>query len=358
MYIGYNMLNRIYKLPGGNYCKQINIEGITYSIEIKSKFWEDDKRKVQNAIIYWKKCALKGDIRPFEYGTITKVDGDDTQLCKFKCDLCDKTFNHSGNFSRHRKTCIIKHDKHNEEDKHIYNNEEHNNDIDITTNIRDYAQSSHNTTNNHSHNTTNTTNNTTNNDSYNTINNPINHFHINNFGFENPRWLSADVLRRGLLDYEYKFLFHRMLKQKHFNDKFPDNKNIRICKDDEKVSKRINIFEENKWRVKRLAYIVDELYYTLYGEIDEFLNLENLPEPKDDEDDDTQETDDTIDNESYRKREYKKFINYPFWKRFKETTLKMLQEYMHTIHNDKAELQKFQDDLLEELQILLLNEEE
>ena len=349
---------RIHQLPGGNYCKYITIGEYNYRIEIKQEHWVKNKTKVQNNIDYWKKCALKGDIRPFEYGTITKVDGDDTQLCKFKCDLCDKTFNHSGNFSRHRKTCIIKHDKHNEKDKYVYNNEEHNNDIDITTNIRDYAQSSHNTTNttnNHSHNTT---NNTTNNDSYNTINNPINHFHINNFGFENPRWLNADVLRRGLLDYEYKFLFHRMLKQKHFNDKFPDNKNIRVCKDDEKVHKRINIFEENKWRVKRLAYIVDELYYTLYGELDEFLNLENLPEPKDDDVDENQESDDTIDNETYRKREYKKFINYPFWKRFKETTLKMLQEYMHTIHNDKTELQKFQDDLLEELQILLLNEEE
>ena len=67
-------------------------------------------------------------------------------------------------------------------------------------------------------------------------------FHINNFGSENLEMLTNKFMR-SMIDRPYTAI-PKMIKKIHFNDKYPENKNIRMLN---KKDNKLQIIENGKW---------------------------------------------------------------------------------------------------------------
>ena len=106
--------------------------------------------------------------------------------------------------------------------------------------INQNSNNSHNVFNNNSqNNSNNNSNNTINHTTINNINNTIN---INNFGNENLDMLTNKFMR-AMIDKPYTAI-PKMIKKIHFNDKYPENKNIRMLN---KKDNKLQIIENGKW---------------------------------------------------------------------------------------------------------------
>ena len=70
---------------------------------------------------------------------------------------------------------------------------------------------------------------------------------LRKFGNENPRWVTSDLLYGALSNLNNAIPV--MMRKKHFNDNFPENRNIRIdTKRD--LDHRMQVFEEGRWLIK------------------------------------------------------------------------------------------------------------
>ena len=96
-----------------------------------------------------------------------------------------------------------------------------------------HRENCHNIT--HNYNSNNTINHTT-------INNISNTININNFGNENLDMLTSKFMS-AMIDKPYTAI-PKMIKKIHFNDKYPENKNIRMLN---KKDNKLQIIENGKW---------------------------------------------------------------------------------------------------------------
>ena len=85
-------------------------------------------------------------------------------------------------------------------------------------------------------------NNTQNNNSNNTINNTI---HINNYGEENLEMLTDEFKERCITRPFYAII--DIIKKIHFNDDYPENKNMRIVN---KRDNKIQVLTDGKWQYR------------------------------------------------------------------------------------------------------------
>jgi hypothetical protein len=120
--------------------------------------------------------------------------------------------------------------------------------LDCKEDSTNYQEKCHNIT--HNYNSNNTINHTT----INNINNTIN---INNFGNENLDMLTNKFMS-AMIDKPYTAI-PKMIKKIHFNDKYPENKNIRMLN---KKDNKLQIIENGKW-----IYVdKDETIHMLLGD--------------------------------------------------------------------------------------------
>lgn len=150
---------------------------------------------------------------------------------------------------------------------------------------------------------------------------PVNeskHAGTRTFGKENPRWLTSELLY-GVLS-NIPSAIPIMMKSKHFNDKFPENRNIRIDTR-RNLDNRLQVFEEGRWMIKGSK----QTFYKVLINICDILS-DALEEEEDlpvEEDSDSENEDHHIGREIRRLRNSNRFLQKinrirPLWEKFRE----------------------------------------
>lgn len=261
-------MGRFYKTEEGTYKKYIKCDNICYIIEIPIDIWNTvSHKRIADHIQYWKKNTNT----KMKYGNVTIIDK--IPICNIhKCNICNKEYTTRGGLRYH----INKYHSL-PESTEIKDPVSESAQIDnSTTNTRIEApttQIDNSTTNTHIE--APTTNNITNNIQLN--------IPIRNYSDENPEWLTSDIIMRAIRDIPNAI--PTLIQEKHFNDKFPENKNVRL-ENKRSIRKRLKIFDDGIWRLKDRDGVqlglVDQAYIILESFIDMIL----------------EETEDEIDDES------------------------------------------------------------
>jgi hypothetical protein len=220
---------------------------------------------------------------------------------KYKCDKCKKIYYTRSGLSRHRDNCII------EDGTIIITQNQSSPSINGGTNI--------------------------------IINNNINNIQIRNYGDENPKWLTSNLLYNAVRD--IKRAVPKLMQKRHFNDDFPENKNLRInTKRD--MNRLLQVFENGRWRLKDRK----QTFYRVIVDIYDILS-EALRDDNNEEEEDTGYLENTTLNEQVKKtRRSHKFLQEiekirPIWEEFEEKI--------------KSEDNTIMDDLWNDLKILLMD---
>jgi hypothetical protein len=334
-----------------------NIDGEDYCfiIIIPSDKWNI---RISKATTYWLKKAKGGNIQTINWGILKKEKISDSSFLKmpvnireletetetetdtnietftnveqekgkdtvpektFHCSICGKNFSFKSSLSRHRKKCML---------------------IDYETDIiADISpiDSEPSPSNIHPP-ETNHTSSLINNSGV-TVMNIQNNVNIRSLGKENPRWLTSSLLYQVLSD--IPSAIPRLMEYKHFNDDFPENKNIRI--DTRRtIDKRLQVFDTGRWRVKDSKQTFYKVLIDIYDILSDALE-NDLSEPETSE-----ETPDEerlhIYNELTKLKANSRFIQKlerirPIWEDFR----------------DKIDDQEQRNDLWEDLKTLLLD---
>lgn len=165
-----------------------------YRVSVPEQAWDI---QVSRMISRWIRRFKTGKQDGFRWGTLEKIPKDEffNSVNTIVCSYCKKTFKYKSGFSKHKKQC-----------KETVTNQIIS--VDDTNTISDTPRT---------------------------------------FGKENPRWLTSELLY-GVLN-NIPTAIPRMMRVKHFNDKFPENRNLRI---DTKrnLDSRLQVFEEGRWMIK------------------------------------------------------------------------------------------------------------
>ena len=162
---------------------------------------------------------------------------------EYRCEICEKTFTRKDNLTRHiNKYC----------NKKISLEKKYNNLQNDIVNLKEQIvinnNNSINNINNNSNNTTNTQNNIIN---------------INNFGSENLEMLTEKFMC-DMIDKPYTAI-PKMIKKIHFNDKYPENKNIRMFN---KRCDKLQILNHKIWKYvskdETISELVNDKNYEMY----------------------------------------------------------------------------------------------
>ena len=152
-----------------------------------------------------------------------------------ECPYCYKRFSRSDSLNRHYGRCKIKKENENEKDKKI--EELIKNQEEMKEQMKEMVEKLLTETKGN----TNISNNT--NNSHNTTNNIIN---INNYGDENTKYITSDYILKLLKNKPAKAI-PELIKYTHFNDKHPENQNIKITN---KKEPYIKVLKNDKWELQ------------------------------------------------------------------------------------------------------------
>jgi len=290
-------MNTFIQQTDGTFIRYFDINGVFYVIEIPEQLWNENKDPIINAIYYWKNEMLEGKTPEFKWGDVKQVECIPTG---FTCNLCGKEYESQRSFRYHRSHCPqlskkqsskliqitpealqeIKEEIREELREEIREELKGNVKDDScskeetskeqTTNIREespgdnysHFQESAVHSYNHTHN-----DNSTNKDCSTHTDNSI-HINIRSFGSENPNWLTAELIASVLSD--PPSAHERLVREKHFNERFPENSNLRI--DTKKgIDKRIQVFEDD-WRIRDTLSILKVVIFYIHDILDDFIN--------------------------------------------------------------------------------------
>jgi hypothetical protein len=180
------------------------------------------------------------------------------------CQYCNTEFSRLDSLNRHQKSrCKAKKEfdmKKEDERLHIIKLEEEKSVM--SEQINELIKKVGNTIN-HNVNNNNSVNHNIDNSQSNTLNNTIK---INNFGEENLSMLN-DAFMKNMIQLPFTAI-PKKIKKIHFNDKYPENKNIRLLN---KKDNKLQVLKNNKWiyvkkkdTIKQLIndknYILDDYY--------------------------------------------------------------------------------------------------
>jgi hypothetical protein len=102
-----------------------------------------------------------------------------------------------------------------------------------------------------------------------------NNIQIRDFGKENPAWLTTKILDQVMNN--FSTAIPRLMEKKHFNDDFPENKNLRVC-NTKFMNKRLQVYENGRWRMRDSKHT----FYQVLVDIYEILS-EALADPKEED---------------------------------------------------------------------------
>jgi hypothetical protein len=226
------------------YEKRFIINDKLYLITIPKEQWT---RNLSKVITKW--LNDNADIRcTFPYGIIkhqTNINIYDVK-CN-ACEFCGKKLINIRTKRRHMEKCKFK------DTNNIDNTQ-----VTEVENIREPVTKDRNITN------------ITNNNNI-TINNYI---QICDFGKENQEWLTQDVLKCLFLD--RKTAVKHLIRSKHFNEKFPENKNIRLDTKSN-INRRLQVYSNGRWRIREAKPVINSTFVNTHEIITDLLNVDDPP---------------------------------------------------------------------------------
>ena len=183
----------------------------------------------QNSHILDKNSPQKSTIIPH---LSTIIPQKSTLFNKDTCLYCNKAFSRSDSLKRHLNTCKKK-----QTEDTIILKEKENEIQELKEMVEKLLLETK--TNNITNNTNNSTNNK---DSFNTNNTII----INNYGDEDTKYITSDYILKLLKNKPAKAI-PELIKYTHFNDKHPENQNIKITN---KKEPYIKVLKNDKWELQ------------------------------------------------------------------------------------------------------------
>jgi hypothetical protein len=234
-----------YNNESERYEKRYVIGDGLYRISISKDKWNNSNRQVINK---WLK--QHPDLKStFPYGYIRQEQGINIYDVKNNgCEFCGKKCSDFKGKKRHMKNC-----KHKDTVK-----EEPPSDIVPLENTR--IQQGGNIIHNNNNNNITINNNT--------------YVQICDFGNENQKWLTKDLLKCLYLD--RKSAVKHLIRNRHFNDRFPENQNIRIDNKNN-MNKRLQVYSKGKWRVRETKPVIDLAFINTHEIISDLLNIDEPP---------------------------------------------------------------------------------
>lgn len=255
-----------------------------YRISILEEDWDQQKSRL---ISRWIKNFRNGQRDIFRWGILERIQKDNTfsNESTLVCSFCKKCFRHRSGLSKHKKIC-----------KNIPCSQ-----ITISQKNKSSTMSS-------------------------TVISSVTD-EMRSFGRENPRWVTSELLY-GVLS-NLPSAIPIMMRTKHFNDKFPENRNIRI---DTKrnLEHRLQVFEEGRWMVKGSKQTFYKVLIDICDILSDALEEDRKKYSDEDEDDmtegddyDEEQEDGHIGREIRRLRNSDHFIRKinrirPIWEKFRE----------------------------------------
>ena len=232
-----------------SYEKRIIYNNKVYRTIISNSTWDT---KTRQKINYWFKINDNPINIVFPYGIIkyeNNVNMED--VINNSCEFCGRKMKNLKNKRNHMSKC-----KHKDITK-IDN-------TDTLYNIREpHGIINNNITNN------NITNNIT-------INNTV--VQLCDFGKENQKWLTQDLLQ--LLFLDRKDAVKKLIKSKHFNEEFPENQNIRLDNKNN-INKRLQVYSRGKWRLRETKPILNDTFFHMCDIVSDVFTID---EPLEDDD--------------------------------------------------------------------------
>jgi hypothetical protein len=152
-----------------------------------------------------------------------------------------------------------------------------------------------------------------------------NNIELRNYGDENPNWLTTNILYQVIGDLNRAI--PKLMEKKHFNDEFPENKNLRLHTRKD-VDKILQVFENGRWRVRNSKQIFYRVIVDIYDVLSEALTEQE-------EDDQNQLLTDDIRKARRTERFIKKIERIrPIWDEFEERIQSADKSVMDELWND------------------------
>ena len=244
-------MTRFQLTSDGAHIKYITVNDTSYKVTVNNDVWNThDTRKISQNIYYCIRSMKQGKTPVFKYGSIHSIEESPQSISSdtiHKCIECNKSYKTRSGYLKHIK---------NHHPAPVPSTE-----ITEPTNERTVAP------------VTNITNNTQN------IN--INLPPVRNFNDENPKWLTHDLIMRVIQN--IPTAIPNLIKEKHFNDKFPENQNIRLD-NKRNIKKRLRVYDEGRWKIEDRPNVEYKVIEQVYDVLREFIEM--MREDADDADHD------------------------------------------------------------------------
>lgn len=107
-----------------------------------------------------------------------------------------------------------------------------------------------------------------------------NNIQIRGLGDENPNWLTSKLLYQVIGDIGKAI--PRLMEKKHFNDDFPENKNLKVFNPRD-INKRLQVFENGRWHIKDSKQTFYRVLVDIYDVLSDALSSVNEENEEDKE---------------------------------------------------------------------------
>ena len=156
------------------------------------------------------------------------------------------------------------------------------------------------------------------NNTYNIQNNIV----IRDIGKENPKWLTSKLLYQIMNDIPKAI--PRLMERKHFNDAFPENKNIRVDTRRD-INRRLQVFEDGRWRIRDSKQTFYRVLVDIYDILCDALEGDGEGDGESGSGTITDEDERYTKEEILKLRKSQRFLNklkniQPIWEEFKDKT--------------------------------------
>lgn len=228
-------MTRFHINADGTRVKYTTINNITYQITISKQTWETiPTSKIYKNTSYWMRYMKLGKTPTLKYGTYMIVD-DIPSSDIHECTICHKIYKSRSGFLKH----IQKHQ------------------LDTPTEV--------------------ITPTTITNQTINNIQN--NNITICPFGKENPRWITEKVIIDSLRNMPCAIM--NLVKEKHFNDKFPENRNVYMC--NEFKNRYVMVQEDTRKAIQDRRLMFEQMCSNACDAVTTTLEAYNEPPDSDDD---------------------------------------------------------------------------
>jgi hypothetical protein len=250
----------------GTYEKYVNIGANVYKISIPQDIWNSlPSQRIYKNVYYWISQRRIGKTPTLKYGSFCIVD-DNSLMKTIECIKCNKKYKTRSGLLKH----IKKHHPPSEPTESP--TPEPSNERTVVAPVTNIANQTNNI--------------------------QVNLPPLRNFTEENHKWLTHDVIMEAIRDIPTAIPY--LIKEKHFNDRFPENQNVRL---DNKRSlrKRLKVYDGGMWRLKERPDVEFRLIKQMYDVLFDFVEM-MTDEEEDELDDDATPIDRRITNITRRIR--------------------------------------------------------